>query len=413
MVFIACGLNHKTAPLHIREKFALNVTNNDGLLQRFTRELNINEAAILSTCNRTEIYCNTSNPNDIISWVASEKKITSNTIKPYFYSYYDSLGIKHLIRVGSGLDSMMLGEPQILGQIKQAYNDASNAGTIGKELDGIFQHVFQSCKKIRNLSGIGKNPISIAYAAAQLVKKIFSEPQKLNVFLIGSGDTSRLVAKYLYQDGVKNFMVSSKTSDNANQLSAELQGISVSILDIGKHLSKADVIISATSCPVPFINKAMVTRSLVERNNKDMFFLDLAVPRDIEPDVADLENVYLYNIDNLQNTIEQSMHKRMKAATLAEELIEQEVNNFINLDTSANVNQVIHGYQKHMQKLSTIELNRALNKISTGKCPYEVLNEFSRRLTNKLTHIPKLGLRHMAIENQDKLQELINYVSKK
>lgn len=413
MVFVACGLNHKTAPLSVREKFALPAGNDRSILHRFTDDLDVDEAAVLFTCNRTEIYCNTEDPEIIVPWVCAEKNIPLHEAEPYFYSHTEESAIKHLLRVGSGLDSMMLGEPQILGQIKESYNFASQSGTIGNNLDSIFQYIFQACKKIRTSSGIGKNPISIAYAAAQLVGQIFQDFSKLSVFIIGSGDTSALVAKYLYQAGARKFIVTSRTQEKAEILSNELQGETVPILNFGEHLSRADVVITATSCPLPFINKEMISNALIKREHKPMFLLDLAVPRDIEADVTATPNVHLYNIDNLQNVIAANINERQKAAILAEEMIEKEIINYINWNNTKQANHVIHGYQQHMQELSNLELQRALNKITNGKCPYEVLNEFSRRLTNKLTHFPKIGLRQIAADNQNSLQELINYFSKK
>lgn len=413
MVFVACGLNHKTAPLNVRERFALPTSNDRNILQRLTHNLDVDEAAVLFTCNRTEIYCNTKDPKTIVPWICAEKNIPLREAAPYFYSHTEEKAIKHLLRVGSGLDSMMLGEPQILGQIKDSYSFASQSGTLGNNLDSIFQYIFQACKKIRTTSGIGKNPISVAYAAAQLVGQIFADYKELSVFIIGSGDTSALVAKYLYQAGVRNFLVTSRTQEKAELLAAELNGKTIPILNFGEHLSKADVVITATSCPLPFINKEMISNALSKRNHKPMFLLDLAVPRDIEADVTSTPNVHLYNIDDLQNVIAANINERQKAAVLAEDMIEKEVLNYINWNNTKQANHVIHGYQQYMQELSNLELQRALNKITNGKCPYEVLNEFSRRLTNKLTHFPKIGLRQIAADNQNSLQELINYFSKK
>lgn len=413
MVFVACGLNHKTAPLGVRERFALSASNDSSILHRFTEDLDIDEAAFLFTCNRTEIYCNTKDPQIIIPWISAEKDMPIVEVSPYFYSHTEEEGIKHLLRVGSGLDSMMLGEPQILGQIKKAYSNASQAGTIGNNLDAIFQYIFQACKKIRSTSGVGKNPISIAYAAAQLVGQIFPSYADLNVFIIGSGDTSGLVAKYLHKAGVRDFIITSRTQIKAENLARELQGKTVPILNFSEHLANADVVISATSCPLPFINKEMVNNALAVRRNKPMFLLDLAVPRDIESDVTANANVHLYNIDDLQNVVASGINERQKAAVVAEEMVTHEIANYLNWNNTKQANHVIHGYQQHMQKLSDLELQRAVNKITNGKCPYEVLNEFSRRLTNKLTHFPKIGLRQIAADNQDSLQELINHFSKK
>jgi len=413
MVFVTCGLNHKTAPVNIREKFALQANNYNNLLHRFTDDIDVEEAAILFTCNRTEIYCSTSNPEAIVPWICAEKNIPVQEAEPYFYSHTEEKAIKHLLRVGIGLDSMMLGEPQILGQIKDSYSFASESGTIGSYLDSIFQYIFQACKKIRTTSGIGKNPISIAYAASQLIGQVLQDYSKLHVLIIGSGETSALVAKYLYEAGVRNFIVTSRTQEKAERLANELQGETIPILNFSQHLARADVVITATSCPLPFISKEMINNALSKRKQKPMFLLDLAVPRDIEDDVISTSNVHLYNIDNIQNVVTENINARQKAALLAEEMVEKEVINYINWNNTKQANHVIHGYQQHMQELSNFELKRAMNKISNGKCPQEVLNEFSRRLTNKLTHFPKIGLRQIAADNQRSLQELINYFSKK
>ncbi len=413
MVFVACGLNHKTAPLDIREKFALSTSNDNNILHRFTNDLDVDEAVVLFTCNRTEIYCNTKDPEIITPWICAEKNISLREVKPYFYLHTEDNAVKHLLRVGSGLDSMMLGEPQVLGQLKEAYNFASQSGTIGNNLDAIFQFVFHACKNIRTKSGIGKNSISIAYAAAQLVGQIFQDYKNLSVFIIGSGETSALVAKHLHQAGVRKFIVTSRTQEKAEMLSAELQGETVPILNFGEHLSKADVLITATSCPLPFINKPMIHNALLKRNQNPMFLLDLAVPRDIEDDVSSIPNVHLYNIDSLQNVILANLNTRQEAAVLAENMIEEEVLNYIQWNNTKAANHIIHSYQQHMLKLSNLELQRALNKISNGKCPHKVLKEFSRRLTNKLMHFPKIGLRQIAADNKNILQKLLNYFSKK
>jgi glutamyl-tRNA reductase len=412
MVFVACGLNHKTAPLHVREKFALSNDNNLGLLHRFTKSLNITEAAILSTCNRTEIYCDISDHSKIIPWISKEQNINLDSILPYFYTHQEENGIKHILRVASGLDSMMIGEPQILGQIKNAYHLAKDAGTIGDNLNPIFQYIFKTSKKIRTNSKIGENPTSIAFAATQLIANIFSEFSNLNVFLIGTGDTSSLVAKYLQELGVVNFMISNRTTQKAQYLAQKTHGQTIAITEIASNLAKADVIISATSCPIPFINKSMVENALIERSQKPMFFLDLAVPRDIEENVGDIKNVHLYNIDDLQTVTEKGLALRQKAALSAEKLITQEVDKYSIKCKTDLASDAIHIFEKNAKIISDIELNRAIKKITSGQCPYQILSEFNHRLTKKLTHIPKLGLRKIASHDSECLNELVNYFSK-
>ena len=413
MVFVACGLNHKTAPLHIREKFALSTDNNTGLLHRFTDSLNITEAAILSTCNRTEIYCDIADKSKIMPWISKEQNLNLDTILPYFYIHQEEYGIKHMLRVASGLDSMMLGEPQILGQIKNAYHLAQKAGTIGNNLNPIFQYIFKTSKKIRNNSKIGENPTSVAFAATQLIASIFNKFENLNVFLIGSGDTSALVAKYLQELGVINFMIANRTTEKAQYLAHKTHGQTIAITEIASNLAKADIIVCATSCPIPFINKAMVENALNERHQKPMFFLDLAVPRDIEANVCEIENAYLYNIDDLQIVTEKGLALRQQAALSAEDMIREEINKYSIQRKIDLANHAINTFEKYSKNISDIELNRAIKKITSGQCPYQILSELNHRLTKKLTHIPKLGLRKIASHDSEYLNDLVNYFSKK
>ncbi|MDA9272072.1 glutamyl-tRNA reductase [bacterium] len=410
MVFVACGLNHKTAPLTIREKIALPNTMQDALLRELVGLPAVNEAAILSTCNRTEIYCDTDDPNCIVPWIAREHQLPPESIMPYFYQHHGNHGIKHTLRVASGLDSMMLGEPQILGQMKQAYQQACKNGTIKNSLRHVFQYIFSASKRIRHHSGIGNNPVSVAFAAVQLIGQLFPNYPSLTVFIIGSGETASLVAKYLHKQGVHRFMVASRTLENAERLAAEFKGQALAINDIAQHLSLADVVISATTCPLPFISKNLVQHALDQRQHNPMFFLDLAVPRDIEADVAELENVHLYNIDDLQNKIEQGMNERRSAAIAAEQLIENELENYIRWHRSLRAKDLICNYRNQMQDLAQHELQRAMQQLSKGQSQHHVLTEFSARLVNKLTHSPTVGLRQAAWDDREELLDLAHYL---
>ena len=409
-MFVACGLNHKTAPLSVREKIALPVAMQDTLLHTLVGLPAVNEAAILSTCNRTEIYCDTDEPDRIISWLANEYSLSQDSISPYFYMHQGNNGVRHALRVASGLDSMMVGEPQILGQMKQAYQQACRVGTVKNSLRHVFPYVFSACKRIRNQSGIGNNPVSIAYAAVQLVGRLFPDIASLNVFIIGSGETSALVAKYLQQQGVTRFMIASRTRENAKQLAETFVGKALTIGDIPRYLPQADVVISATACPLPFISKSLVEHALSQRNHASMVFLDLAVPRDIEADVGELDGVHLYNLDDLQVMIEKGKHERRVAAVHAEQLIEGELDNYIRLHRTLRAKNVICDYRTQMQDLAQLELQRALQKLSTGQCQQSVLTEFSERLVNKLTHRPTVGLRRAARDDRHDLLDLARYL---
>lgn len=410
MVFVACGLNHKTAPLDVREKVALTPATQDTLLHKLVGLPAINEAAILSTCNRMDIYCDTNDPESLVPWLAHEHQLSSDALLPYFYLHYGHHGIRHTLRVASGLDSMMLGEPQILGQMKQAYQQACRLGAVKSNLRHVFEYVFSASKRIRSQSGIGTNPVSVAYAAVQLVNQFFNDIQSLRVFLIGSGETANLVVKYLHKEGVSDFLVASRTRENAMQLATAYQGKALTIGDIPEHLAEADVVISATACPLPFINKSLVAHALEKRQGNPMFFLDLAVPRDIEPDVSDLANVVLYNIDDLQSIITKGMDERRSAALQAEQLIDCELDNYIRWHRSLRAKDVICHYRDTMENLAAEELQRAMKKLASGINQTEVLQEFSNRLVNKLTHFPSVGLRQVAWDNREELLDLVHYL---
>ncbi|MCA0404463.1 MAG: glutamyl-tRNA reductase [Proteobacteria bacterium] len=410
MVFVACGLNHKTAPLNIREKAALLPHRQDSLLSELVYQSKVREALILSTCNRTEIYCETEEPLHLIDWFSEQQNLTREQLKPYLYMHHGQEGLRHTLRVAAGLDSMMLGEPQILGQMKQAYQNARELGAAKSGLRDVFEYVFSASKRIRSNSGIGTNPVSIAYAAVQLVSQLFNDFSKLKVFLIGSGETATLVAKYLHKQGVNDFLVASRSQENADELAQSFNGKGLTITEIPQYLAEADVVISATACPLPFINKSLVKHALLQRENAPMFFLDLAVPRDIEPEVAELEDVHLYNIDDLQNMIEIGMKERQRAALKAEQLIESEIDNYIRLHRSLKAKDIICTYRTHMQKLAEYELQRAQDKLLNGSNHEIVLREFCDRLVNKLTHYPTIGFREAAKDGREEILELVHYL---
>jgi glutamyl-tRNA reductase len=409
MVFVACGLSHKTASINEREKFALSSAAQNSLLHRLLSLPEVNEATILSTCNRTEIYSDTQDPQVLVHWLASEQQLTPESLLPHLYIYKGRQGIQHALRVASGLDSMMLGEPQILGQMKHAYQYASQLGAIKTRLRSIFEYVFSASKRIRTQSGIGTNPVSVAYAAVQLIGQFFTNYKSLNVLLIGSGETATLVAKYLHQQGVRQFMVANRTLENAEKLVHNFGAKTIPISNLAQHLPYADVVVTATTCPIPFINKALVAHALMQRNQAPMFFLDLAVPRDIEADVSEL-NVHLYNVDDLQNMTEEGMKERRQAALLADQLIEEELNNYLYKQRSLKAKKVICDYRTQMHHLAQKELQRALKKLSAGQCQQLVLNEFSKRLVNKLTHYPTNGLKQIARDGREDLFTLAQYL---
>lgn len=396
MVFIAYGLNHKTAPIKLREKVALTDAHQDILLNQLLEDTVADEAAILSTCNRTEIYCDTHDPERLTHWFSSHYAIPKSTLAEHIYMYPDQAAVKHTLRVASGLDSMMLGEPQIFGQMKHAFQRACRAGTIKTHLRPIFEYIFKASKRIRTKSGIGENPISIAYAAAQSIAQAFPQLSQKRVLIIGSGDTASLVAKYLQDQGVSQFLVTSRTHEHASQLADKLQGTPVSILDLAYFLTQVDIVITATACPIPFITKQLIQDTLTQKLLANLFILDLAVPRNVEPEVAKLTGVTLNNIDDLQATIAYNISQRQHAAITAEQLVEGEMQQFIRWHNIRSANQVIAKFRQTMSHLAQQELARSIKQLGHQPNPIPVLEELCYRMIQKLTHIPSLHMKEAA-----------------
>lgn len=394
----------------MREKIALSAALQGDFLDGLVSLSAVNEAAILSTCNRTEIYCHTQDPDVLIPWIAETSQLPHKDIAPYFYTHPGHSAVRHTLRVASGLDSMMLGEPQILGQLKQAYQAACHAGTIQNHLRGVFEYVFSASKRIRTQSGIGNNPVSIAFAAAQLLNQHFSQLAMQRVLLIGSGEMSSLVAKYLHKQGVKDLTIASRTPEKAKALAKLYSAKTLNINDISQSLPQTDIVITATACPLPFISKALIEQAMQQHTSKAMFFIDLAVPRDIEHNVTDIEGVRLYNIDDLKAIIDKGMDERKSAAHHAERLVNDELENYIRWNRSLAAKDLICNYREQMRDLTQSELKRAMQKLNAGQSETHVLNEFSERLLNKLTHQPTVGIRKAAWDNRKDLLDLMQYL---
>jgi len=300
----------------------------------------------------------------------------------------------------------MLGEPQILGQLKQAYRDANNQGGTHVQFGHLFPFVFNASKKIRTQSGIAQNPVSIASAAVRLIVERFQAIEPLHILMIGSGETASLVSKYLYEQGARHFTIASRTHDNAEKLALNWDAKAITITDIPDELPRADIVITATQCPLPFIDKAMLGPSRA----KPLFLLDLAVPRDINPDVKALDYTTLYNIDDLHQTIEKNLKEKRSRAEAAEALIPSYIDTFNRMSRMRYADKAICKYRDHMKSLASTELERANHKLSAGACQKEVLATFSERLLNKLSHATTAGLRVAAADNRHELVDLTYYL---
>lgn len=412
MTFIACGINHKTAPIHIRESLSPTSEQQHALLLNLMQQPNVRGAMMLSTCNRTEFYCDTDHASQILPHIFSA---LPEPFESYTYLYQAHEGIRHTMRVACGLDSMVLGEPQILGQMKQAYHHAHQIGTLNPHLQHVFRHIFNVSKKVRTQTDIGAYPVSIAFTAVHLMRQVFEKylikPLKAaHVLLIGSGDTTSLVGKYLHNQGVKNFYVASRTHDNAHLLAQTLSAQSLTISQIPDYLAKADIIVSATHCPLPFIGKDMIQQALTERHHQPMFIFDLAVPRDVESSVSTLENVFLYNIDDLQTLANEGREERQQAAFSAEEIIEYELNHYLRKERGKKARNAICHYRQYAKTARLEELSRAQKQLAQGHSPEAVIEAMSHRLMKKLLHRPSLQLRKAAYDERHDLLEYTTYL---
>lgn len=400
MTFLALGINHNTAPVSIRERLAFPAEQLQSALKDLWQLSDIHEAAILSTCNRTEFYCATSAPQEVlIDWVAETKSLKPAEFVPYLYSYTDRSVCRHIFRVACGLDSMILGEPQILGQVKTAYQAACEAGTLGKRLGKLFQHTFTAAKKVRTDTAIGSSPVSVAFAAVQLAQQIFNKLSEQTALLIGAGETIELTARHLAQQGVGRIIIANRTFDKAHTLAMQFNGYAIALSELPEHLAEADIVISSTASQLPILGKGRVESALKKRKHKPMFMVDLAVPRDIEPEVEQLRDVYLYTVDDLQHTISQNMNSRRQAAEQAEEIIDTQVDHFIAWLRAQGAQAMIRDYRLQAELTRDEVLQKTLNALKAGGNPEELLNRLAYTLTNKLIHTPSSQIR-IAAENE-------------
>ncbi len=394
MHLVALGINHKTAPVALREQAAFDLQALPDALRAVTRA-GAGEATILSTCNRTEIYCGLDGASDesLIDWFCDYHKLAPRTVRPHLYVHDGRTAVAHAFRVASGLDSLVLGEPQILGQMKAAFAAAHKAGTTGKLLNRLFQHTFSVAKQVRTDTAIGANAVSVAYAAVSLARRIFDNLSHQTVLLIGAGEMIELAARHLKEQGIRRIIVANRTVERANSLAGIYGAEAVSLLELPDSLPAADIVISCTASILPLLGKGAVERALKARKHRPMFLVDLAVPRDIEPEVSELADVYLYTIDDLKGVIEENMESRQAAARQAETIIEGEVIEFMRWVRSLDSVPTVRALRSATESLRDAELERARRALERGEDPDQVLLRFAHALTNKFMHGPSTTLR--------------------
>jgi glutamyl-tRNA reductase len=412
MTLLALGINHNSAPVSLREKVAFSPDNIDDALASIIANKVASEAVIVSTCNRTEIYCKIAEdtPESVSQWLQDYHQLPAMALSAYIYRHYDADAVRHLMRVAGGLDSLVLGEPQILGQIKQAFAKAKQLDSVSQTLDKLFQKTFTAAKRVRTETDIGANAVSVAFAAVSLSKHIFDDLSKTRVLLIGAGETIDLVATHLAEQNVQQMMVANRTLSRAQVLADKFGASILTLEDIPHHLHKADIVISSTASPLPIIGKGMIETALKQRKQKPMFLVDIAVPRDIEAEVGELGNAYLYTVDDLQGIIEQNIEARQDAAGQAEHIITEEMQLFTQWLASLSGVDSIKEYRNAAMAEKDILLEKALAAINNGTDSERVLVELANKLTNKLIHAPTQALVSAAKNNHDEELLLVRKV---
>ncbi len=403
MMLLAVGLNHNTAPVQIRERVAFAPDRLPDVLHELTDNKQVSEAAILSTCNRTEMLCNIEGNDStiVIDWFSQFHNLRSEELEPYLYTYPELQAVKHLLRVASGLDSMILGEPQILGQLKDAYVAAKEAGTLGKLLNRLFEHTFSVAKQVRTDTAIGASPVSVAFAAISLAKQIFAGLEKHTALLIGAGETIELAARHLRQNGIGRIIVANRTLARAENLVKEINGMAITLSEIPEYLADADIVISSTASQLPILGKGAVERAIKKRKHQPILMVDIAVPRDIEPEVGDLNDIYLYTVDDLREIIDEGLKSRQEAAQQAEEIIDTQAAHFMGWLRSLSAVSTIRTYRENTARIRDEEVRKATRLLEAGHDPREVVQHLAHTLTNKIIHKPSACMRRAGFEGRD------------
>jgi len=393
------GINHEKTPLDIRERLSFTPQQLIEALPSLLQQKELNEVVILSTCNRTEIYTNIVDPCVVPLWLLKHKAISNIDLHAFSYMHRHDVALKHLMRVASGLDSMILGEPQILGQLKNAYATAEKQDAVGSGFKQLFPAIFAASKDIRANTSVGAQSVSLAYTIMQLVKRVFKTIENQRVLLIGAGETIGLIATHFHAQQVQSITIANRTIEKSRHFADTLQANVIPMREVPQLLREVDLVVTATASQLPLLGKGMVESAMSARSNRPLLLLDLAVPRDIEPEVAMIPNVMLYNIDDLQAIIATHKQEREMAAREAETILDAHIKAF---EKKMRVFQVRHVIAKYREKLDGIretEHEKALRQLSKGVDPALVLEEFGIQLVNKIMHHPTVKMREAASED--------------
>ncbi|MDG6779123.1 glutamyl-tRNA reductase [Thiomicrorhabdus sp. zzn3] len=409
MNLLTLGVNHETAPVDIRETVSFSSERALEAISELKRHQYVSECIILSTCNRTEIYCTLKSAdaeNAILDWLHQFFALPEKTLIPYLYKHQNQKAVTHIMRVASGLNSLVLGEPQIFGQIKDAYNLAHKADSVHHTLENLFQHIFRTVKQVRTDTAIGSSPVSVAFSAVTLSKQFFGDLSEQTALLLGAGETIELVARHLKENHIGKLIIANRTLERAHNLAESLGGYAIELAEIDSHLHEADIVIGSTGSPTAILRKPQVEQALKRRKNRPMFMVDIAVPRDIEASIDELEDVYLYTVDDLHEIIEDNKQSRQSAAQEAEEIISVQSENFMaQFHAIQEVNPLIQTFRQHCLEIKEQALQQALHQLDNGAQPEEVIKKLANQLTNKLLHNPTKQLHQAGLAGQHQLIE--------
>ena len=405
MTLLALGINHKTAPVALRERIAFSPETLDQALESLLAQPMVQGGVVLSTCNRTELYLSVEERENLqealVRWLCDYHHLREDEVRQSLYWHEDNDAVSHLMRVASGLDSLVLGEPQILGQVKKAYADSHRGHGNASELERMFQKSFSVAKRVRTETDIGASAVSVAFAACTLARQIFESLSTVTVLLVGAGETIELVARHLREHKVQNMIIANRTRERAELLANEVGAEVIGLSEIDERLKNADIVISSTASPLPIIGKGMVERAMKARRNKPMLLVDIAVPRDVEPEVGEIANAYLYSVDDLQSIIQHNLAQRKAAAVQAETIVAQETSEFMAWLRAQSASETIRDYRSQSEQVRDELTAKALAALEQGGDPQTIMQDLAWKLTNRLIHAPTKSLQQAARDGDD------------
>jgi glutamyl-tRNA reductase len=407
MRLLTFGINHTTAAISLREKVAFAADQMAEALVEVCGAAELQEVVILSTCNRTELIGIAADDNcrqqRLQRWLADYHHISPHDLADHCYAHEDADAMRHLMQVASGLDSMVLGEPQIFGQMKSAFAVAKETGTVSGGLSIAFHQAFNIAKKVRTDTAVGENPVSVAYAAVRLASHIFADLSQSHALLVGAGETIELVARHLADAGVGKIVVANRTLESASELAQRFNAEAALLAEIPERLLDADIVITSTASQLPLLGKGAVEHAIKSRKHRPMLMVDIAVPRDIEEQVGELSDVYLYTVDDLKDIIDENKRARESEARKADTIIEQGVVDYLLQRRSLNAVSTLKAYRSKGETLRNAELEKALRQLAKGGDAEEVIVVLARNLTNKLMHAPSVAIKQAAAEERNDL----------